>query len=187
MKTVRGLLIGLSLAVCSFAGPGDTNLTRVTSFSDLPMGNTIEIQYEWHGCFDYRRSVFSFSPAGNGEFEVYEIVPEPRRDDNAETKWSKRRLGTIRLERGETQKLDALLSLYRDPGAPKALLMMGNTIMLSLPQYRGKRIVAQESFIWDDTRPIPYAEPPRPFRLNSSSQPSRAKNHVSGAFRSGSA
>ncbi|MEY2879868.1 MAG: hypothetical protein RLZZ15_2248 [Verrucomicrobiota bacterium] len=103
------------------------------------------------GCFSFNGAVFEFSPAGDGEFEVFDLKPMPRTGDS-ETKWIKHRLGSVRLGPGETQKLDTLLALYRNPETPK-ILTLSSSVDVEVTQFRGSRIVAKEQFGWGEKIP----------------------------------
>ena len=115
---------------------------RVAPFSDLPEGDRIVVRYSSTGCFHFFTFEFSYSPVGNGSFDVHELQMEWSKAKQAHVERSRRYLGRVSLEKNEASKLDALIAYYREPQE----FICSTVDEIHLSQIRRGRVVAEESF-----------------------------------------
>lgn len=128
MKIIlRSILLLIFTALPSF---GDS---KVVTFADLPIGDTIVATYSSLGCFHSYAFEFTYSRSGEGSFEVQELLGPPL---------LRKRLGLILLERGEAKTLDNWIATYRNR---KSEIVSSTTTSFRLVQLHEGRVVKEES------------------------------------------
>ena len=166
LKLVALALAGLALFGTAPAGG------RIPSFSALPAGDTLQIDFKSDGCFHQDHFSFTYGRSPQPTMNVVEfrttwVNDKPAGEDS-------KYLGSLALTPSDLKQLDRLMDYYRKPHGDGCTTVETITIK----HVHGGRVVAEETFkdASCDASSLRYFHPEIPAYLSLHQLPQRLKH-----------